>query len=912
LVKGTLVAALLGCSTLQAATSTWTGGSGANSNWSTAANWGGTATANGNALVFGGTTRLTPNNDTLTGISSLTFSAGAGAFGLGGNALTISSGVTNNATNLETVNNTLTLTASQTWTETSTGGLTFAAVNLSNSATSNTLTVSGGAATSITGIIANGGTSTAGALTYSGTGTLTLTGADTYGGATTISSGTLQIGNGGATGNITSSSSIVDNGALVFDSSSNVSYTAVISGTGTITQNGSGTITLSSAANTETGIINLNAGVISVIGAGHLGATPATLIANYLNFNGGTLEVSTNGGLWSANRGVTLNAGGGTWQSDVAGIANQLGGVVTGAGNFTKTGAGTLEFDGLNTNTGATIVSAGTLQVGIANATSNASALTVDSGATFNLTNGTTGFADAVGSIAGAGNITMAIAGSALTIGNDNTSTNFSGVISGVGTLTKVGTGTETLSGVNTYTGATTINGGTLSIGADDNLGTAPGAVTANDLNFGGGTLQTTGTFTLSSNRGVTLNAGGGTFDTTSGTTLTYGGIVAGTGALTKTDTGTLVLSGANTYTGATTINGGTLSIGADDNLGTAPGAVTANDLNFGGGTLHTSGTFTLSSNRGITLNAGGGTIDTASGTTLTYGGIVAGAGALTKTSAGTLTLSSANSYTGGTTINAGTVNIGNNTSLGTNTVSFTGNSTLQAGATLSNVANALSISSGVTATVDTQANNLTFSGNLSSADSTGMLTKIGAGTLTLSGTNAFTGTLNISTGTVKLGASQTFTGGTIDLASGSTLNLNGFNLTAGALNVTGSSGTATIDFSGTSILDLTNALNSLTISAGVTLDIVGWTNAVDYFYSMANPGSTVLSQISFSSPYAGDPAKWITYEDGPDPNHQISPVPEPATYGALFTAAALGLFFWLRLKANTPRLVPVRVAARY
>jgi autotransporter-associated beta strand protein len=213
---------------------------------------------------------------------------------------------------------------------------------------------------------------------------------------------------------------------------------------------------------------------------------------------------------------------------------------------------------------------------------------------------------------------------------------------------------------------------------------------------------------------------------------------------------------------------------------------------------------------------------------------------------------------------------------------------------------------------VDTQANNLTFSGNLSSADSTGMLTKIGAGTLTLSGTNAFTGTLNISTGTVKLGASQTFTGGTIDLASGSTLNLNGFNLTAGALNVTGSSGTATIDFSGTSILDLTNALNSLTISAGVTLDIVGWTNAVDYFYSMANPGSTVLSQISFSSPYAGDPAKWITYEDGPDPNHQISPVPEPATYGALFTAAALGLFFWLRLKANTPRLVPVRVAARY
>ncbi len=108
------------------------------------------------------------------------------------------------------------------------------------------------------------------------------------------------------------------------------------------------------------------------------------------------------------------------------------------------------------------------------------------------------------------------------------------------------------------------------------------------------------------------------------------------------------------------------------------------------------------------------------------------------------------------------------------------------------------------------------------------MLTLNGAGTLALNANQNFGGTLNIASGTVILGASQTFAGGTLDLAAGSTLNLNGFNLTASALNVTGTSGTATIDFSGSSILDLTNMLNSLTISSGVTLDVVGWTNAVD------------------------------------------------------------------------------------
>src|ERR1700676_4663716 len=144
---------------------------------------------------------------------------------------------------------------------------------------------------------------------------------------------------------------------------------------------------------------------------------------------------------------------------------------------------------------------------------------------------------------------------------------------------------------------------------------------------------------------------------------LTISGVLSGAGGLTKTSAGTLILSGANTYGGATTLNGGILQISADNNLGTAPGGATPGQLTFGGGTLATTATFTLSSNRGIAFTSTG-TINVASATTLTYGGIAAGAGGLTKTSAGTLTISGANTYGGATTISAGTLKLGANNSV--------------------------------------------------------------------------------------------------------------------------------------------------------------------------------------------------------------------------------------------------------
>ena len=141
-------------------------------------------------------------------------------------------------------------------------------------------------------------------------------------------------------------------------------------------------------------------------------------------------------------------------------------------------------------------------------------------------------------------------------MGGNNLSTNVSGTISGAGgSLVKVGTGTLTLSGANTYTGGTTILGGTISVSNDANLGGASGGLT---LTGGTGTLQTTDSF--ASARPVTLGFAGGIIDTMANT-LTLSGPIGGTGTLNKIGSGTLNLTGNNTYTGGTQVLAGTLSV---------------------------------------------------------------------------------------------------------------------------------------------------------------------------------------------------------------------------------------------------------------------------------------------------------------------------------------------------------------
>jgi autotransporter-associated beta strand protein len=342
----------------------------------------------------------------------------------------------------------------------------------------------------------------AGALSKAGAGTLILTGSNTYGGGTTITGGTLQLGNGGASGSITGN--VVDNGTFAINRSDTFAFGGVISGSGAFAQIGPGTTVLT-AANTYAGGTAINGGVLAVAADANLGAA-----AGGLAFDGGTLHFLTG---FTTNRAVTLNACGGGF--DTNGNNAVLGGPISGAGGLTKLGSGALTLLGSSSYTGATAVNAGTLQAGAANAFASGSAFTVASGATLDLN----GFNQTIGSLAGAGSVTLGAA--TLTTGGDNTSTTFSGTVSGTGGLTKIGTGALTLTGVSSYTGATAVNAGTLVV----NGSIANSAVTVNS----GGTLRGTGSI-----GGLTVGNGG---------TLSPGNSIG-----TLTVSGNLVMTAAASY----------------------------------------------------------------------------------------------------------------------------------------------------------------------------------------------------------------------------------------------------------------------------------------------------------------------------------------------------------------------------
>ena len=146
------------------------------------------------------------------------------------------------------------------------------------------------------------------------------------------------------------------------------------------------------------------------------------------------------------------------------------------------------------------------------------------------------------------------------------------------GSLTKNGTGSLTLGAAATYTGVTTINGGTLRLGVDDAIATASATTVASGalLDLAGfdqtvGSLAGAGSVTSSASGAVLLTVGGNGVGTG-----TFSGVVddgSGQVALTKIGSGTLTLSGVNTFSGRTTISAGGVSIAADSGLGTAPGS---------------------------------------------------------------------------------------------------------------------------------------------------------------------------------------------------------------------------------------------------------------------------------------------------------------------------------------------------
>ena len=548
-----------------------------------------------------------------------------------------------------------------------------------------------------------------------------------------------------------------------------------------------------------------------------------------------------------------------------------ISGALSGAGtSLTKTGAGTLVLSGANTFTGTVIVSAGVLSVSADN----------NFGVPANTLSLGGGALQATATFNTARNAALT-ASSTIDVLSGVTFTE-NGVISGTTStgLTKTSPGILVLNAVNTFGGTglanqEVISGGTIAIGGgatgtvDTGLGTAPSAAVVNSISLSnGGALSALQTLTLSTTRGITLGTGGGTLDAQTGVTMSYGGVIAGSGnALAKTGPGQVTLSGTNTFGGATQANevnitGGILSVVADANLGTVPTSTEANSVNISNGaTLQITGSGVIFSQfRGLTLGTGGGIVEVTGALSDTWAGPISGT-SLTKNNSGTLVLSNnTNNYSGGTILNAGILQISNVLQLGVAAGGLTFN-----GGTLQLNAAGMTLSEGITlnaggGVIDTQTNNATLSSAISGA---GVLSKSGSGVLTITSTNnSASGGLNINAGTVsissdaQLGTGNTslgpvvfsgagtlqYTGtGSISTARPTALNAAGTYDIASGLNVTDSgaftgiaAGSLTKVSPGT--LTLTNAgntyLGSTTIVGGSIVS--GVTNAL--------PATTILT----------------------------------------------------------------------
>ncbi len=592
-----------------AATRTWTGG-GANGNWTTAQNWGGTAPVANDSLVFPtGAAQLSNTNDYTAGTAFGTISITGAGYTLAGTSLT-----TTGAT---------------------------------DSAASGTTTVS----------LVMGGT---GSLTKSGAGTLTLPGANTYSGGTALSAGTLSIGNNTALGtgtltitggtiiptvtllNVTNAQSwggnfsmtanTGQNGTLAYSGAVTVTANVVVTNTQvnnntiyftgsidadaaannrtlTVTGSGSGnmqfgsctigggqalkSLTLAGINEYATGAITLNG-----VNGSALSITAQKLTLNStISTGAGTVSITASGG-HSSNDGIYATSATiiqtTTGNITLAGTSSSAAGTVTGVfldgvpgGTVTVTSnSGDISITG--TGAGASTGSRG-IRANSAVITSTSGSITLEGRRTSG-SSGQSVSSDGTTTLGGgSGNVTF------ITTSGD--ASTWSGVISGTGQLIKQGTVGLTLSGLNTYTGATTVSAGTLKAGvatttANGAFGNATAVTTTNAANAilevngfnntigslaGGGT--TGGNVTFGS--AATLTAGGNNASTT------YAGVISGTGgAMTKVGTGTLTLSNAgNGHTGATTITAGELRLNPVSTTASYASQVVLN-----GGTLATTG----------------------------------------------------------------------------------------------------------------------------------------------------------------------------------------------------------------------------------------------------------------------------------------------------------------------------------
>jgi autotransporter-associated beta strand protein len=538
---------------------------------------------------------------------------------------------------------------------------------------------------------------------------------------------------------------------------------------------GSGTLTIAPSSTSSGIVVAANAGAVTI-------SAP--------------INASTTGGAASQ-----------TWSIDGTGASSLTvtGNITIGAG-INKTGAGTLTLSGTNTGSGGVTIGAGALHVGSANAlgtgaltvgalttfdNSSGSALTLANNATnwngaFTFT-GTNDLSFGTGGATLGQSLTATVAGRVLTVAS---------VTDGAGSydLTKAGAGTLTITGALTIGGAMSLNAGTLNIGTGGNMGAVTAASGTTLAMSGANTLAsligTSATLTLSGANTisgvVTLN--GGTL-TASGNNPSIGGAVtinSGTATFSGNNgfasaslvTGSLTLSGTNTFVTGLSMAAGTLNLNSAGALGGGSLAISGGTLNnssgsakvltgAGAGSVTGSFTFTGSSSLSVgtsSLAISGNPTFTISGSTLTFGGDVTGASTLTKTGTGGLSVTGGLTHDGGVTVLNGTLTVGASSS-------YTGATSIQASA-----AGAGTLVLSGTSTLTNAGNSLTM----------GSLSGTGGTRLDLSNGSASFNSLTVQTNHATANTIVIGTGQELNIGGGVTIGVNGAGATTTRLTISG------------------------------------------------------------------------------------------------------------------------------
>lgn len=807
------------------------------------------------ANTFGGGVTLNAgtlyvNNATALGATSGTFTINGGSINQNANG----AGITNANNNPITINANFTYGADNNWNL----NLGTGAVSLGTTAgTTRTITVNNAGTLTLGGAISDG--TTANALTKAGTGTLALFGTSSYSGPTTISVGTVQINGANSLGDftqVTNTISMAGNTTL-----RSMANTYDLGVNRTITMSGAVTIQSDAGTMTVSGAVNKGGNLLTVTGAGNTTFSGGITTAGGITKTGlGTLTI---GGTNSYTGATTVNGGAvlvnGTTDAGSAftvtnlndNTTSTLGGIGTISGAVTI--SATSAIARVNRITAADIGGYGTLTLG--------GGLTFGSGAVgyFDIQDITTrDFLSITGNLTAASGTIIGV--------STGLAANTYPLIGYTGTASALTNySLQTLGGAVAPAGYyLTLAGGALNLvvaadkvwtggapSADDNWTTAdnwsspvtggeivhfygPNRVTPNNdftpgtvfagvafdsgaagFTVGGNSIEMTGDLANNSstdqivNLAMTLSRAAGTTVSSVSNNLTLGGILSdGTsaGKLVKTGAGSVTLTAANAYTGGNTVNAGTLAVTGSGTLGATSGPLTVDGstaiVNLGT-TSQTVGAVALKNSGQInnsTLTGSSYAVESGS-----VGAVLAGSGTMTKTTAGSVTLSAANTFNGATTISAGAINAGHNSALQNTTVTVNSSNGLTFATGITNptlgglqgtgsIALATATSQAVTLNVGNNDAPTTYSGVLSGA---GGLTKVGNGTLTISKgavANSYLGATVVSAGTLKLEGFTTSTGVNASWFSGSNqgnLNLDGATFNAFTLgrSFTGSQG---------------------------------------------------------------------------------------------------------------------------